>query len=342
MLTRLRATIGRRQKFFLKLAFGLSLITVVLYFVDFGEVADVLRRINPRFVILGIALIYTDRALMAYKWNPLLHIVGIRVPLGLLFRLYVVAPFAGMLLPANVGSDLFRAYGVSRYGFDVKAVLASIFVERALGFISMMVLVFMSIGLASYLLGEKLAQFSALWWILGTGALLVTGMVAFYYLVRGQRDGWTLRISNLPIVRQFHQVYLITQQYRGHLDTLGVVCTWTCLEQLVPIAMTFLVARSLNVDISVLELAAIVPIIVLAIRLPISLGGIGIQEGLSVALYSLVGVSPAEALLMNALGRVLHLLTQLPWAAHYIFARKRCAPQKFHPRGSGHDITQPR
>jgi glycosyltransferase 2 family protein len=328
MLTRFRAKIGRRQKFFLKLALGLGLIAVVLYFVDFGEMVDVLQRINPNFIILIIALIYADRALMAYKWNPLLHTVGIRVPLGLLFRLYVVAPFAGMLLPASVGSDLFRAYGISRYGFNIKAVLASILVERVLGFISMMVLVLTSIGLASYLLREKLAHFSALWWILGTGALLVTGMVAFYYLVRGRRDGCALKISNLPIVRQLHQVYLITQQYRGHLDTLSLVFAWTCLEQLVPIAMAFLVARSLNVDISILELAVIVPIIVLAIRLPISPGGIGIQEGLSVALYSLVGVSPAEALLMNALGRVLHLITQLPWAVHYIFSRNGSLPTK--------------
>jgi len=153
-------------------------------------------------------------------------------------------------------------------------------------------------------------------------------MVAFYYLVRGRRDGCALKISNLPIVRQLHQVYLITQQYRGHLDTLSLVFAWTCLEQLVPIAMAFLVARSLNVDISILELAVIVPIIVLAIRLPISPGGIGIQEGLSVALYSLVGASPAEALLMNALGRVLHLITPLPWAVYYIFSRNGSLPIK--------------
>src|SRR5919108_1802934 len=197
MLTGFRAKISHRQKFFLKLALGLGLIAVVLYFVDFGEMVDVLQRMNHSFIILIIALIYADRALMAYKWNPLLHTVGIRVPLGLLFRLYVVAPFAGMLLPAGVGSDLFRAYGISRYGFNIKAVLASILVERALGFISMMVLVLTSIGLASYLLREKLAHLSALWWIFGTGALLVTGMVAFYYLIRGRRDGCALKISNL-------------------------------------------------------------------------------------------------------------------------------------------------
>jgi glycosyltransferase 2 family protein len=328
MLSRFRAKIGRRQRFFLKLALGLGLIVVVLSFVDFGEMVDVLVRINSSFIILIIALIYADRALMAYKWNPLLHTVGVRAPLGLLFRLYVVAPFAGMLLPASIGSDLFRAYGLSRYGFNVKAVFASILVERALGFISLMVLVLTSVGLASYLLREELTHFSALRWILGTGACLVTGMVAFYYLVGGQRDGWTLRISTLPIVRQFHQVYLLTQQYRGRLDTLGLVWAWTCLEQLVPIAMTFLIARSLSVDISILELAVMVPIIVLAIRLPISPGGIGIQEGLSVALFSLVGVSPAEALLMNALGRVLHLLTQLPWAVHYIFSSNGSWPPK--------------
>jgi uncharacterized protein (TIRG00374 family) len=326
MRTRLWAKIGHRQALLLKLALGLGLIAVVLHFVDFNEMVEVVRRLDPRFILLIIALIYTDRALMVYKWNPLLHTVGIHVPFGVLFRLYVVAPFAGMLLPAGVGSDLFRAYGVSRYGFNVKAVLASILVERALGFMAMLVLVLTSIGLAFYLFREALAHFAALWWVLGSSVLLVTGMVAVYYLVSGQGGNSSRRISTLLLVRQFQQIYRITQQYKGQRGTLGVALAWTCLEQLVPIGMNFLVARSLHVDVSIFEVAAIVPIIVLAIRLPISLGGIGIQEGLSVALYALVGVSPAEALLMNALGRVLHVGTQLPWAVHYLLSRPHPLP----------------
>jgi hypothetical protein len=57
MLARFRAKIGRRQKFFLKLALGLGLIAVVLYFVDFGEMVDVLQRMNHSFIIFIIALI---------------------------------------------------------------------------------------------------------------------------------------------------------------------------------------------------------------------------------------------------------------------------------------------
>jgi uncharacterized protein (TIRG00374 family) len=307
----------------LKLALGLGLIAVVLHFVDFNEMGEVVRRLEPRFILLIIALIYTDRALMVYKWNPLLHTIGIRVPFGVLFRLYVVAPCVGMFLPAGVGSDLFRAYGVSRYGFNVKAVLASILVERALGFMAMLGLVLASIGLAFYLFKEALAHFVALWWVLGSGVLLVLGMVAVYYLVSGQGGDASRRLSTLLLVRQLQQIYRIAQQYKGQRGTLGVALAWTCLEQLVPIAMSFLVAQSLQVDVSIVEVAAIVPIIVLAIRLPISLGGIGVQEGLSVALYALVGVSPAEALLMNALGRVLHVGTQLPWVLHYLWSRPR-------------------
>jgi uncharacterized protein (TIRG00374 family) len=326
MHTRLWAQISRRQTFLLKLALGIGLIGVVLHFVDVNEMVAVVRRLDPRFILLIIALIYTDRALMVYKWNPLLRTVGIRVPFGVLFRLYVVAPFAGMLLPAGVGSDLFRAYGVARYGFNVKAVLASILVERALGFMAMLLLVLTSVGLAVALFRQALADFAILWWLLGSGVLLGTGMVAAYCLVRGPGGNASRRMSRLLLVRQLQQIYGIAQRYKGHRGTLGVALAWTCLEQLVPIGMNYLVARSLHVEVSILEVAAIVPIIVLAIRLPISLGGIGVQEGLSVALYALVGVSPAEALLMNALGRLLHVGTQLPWAVYYLVSRHRSLP----------------
>ena len=62
----------------------------------------------------------------------------------------------------------------------------------------------------------------------------------------------------------------------------------TFLAQLVPVATGFLLFRALGIQVSTLELLAIIPLIILAIRLPISFDGIGIQEGLYVGLFALV------------------------------------------------------
>jgi hypothetical protein len=64
---------------------------------------------------------------------------------------------------------------------------------------------------------------------------------------------------------------------------------------------------------------AIVPLIVLAIRIPVSFEGIGIQEGLYVMLLAMVGVSSAEALVLSTATRVMGVLCSLPWGLHYIF-----------------------
>ena len=50
----------------------------------------------------------------------------------------------------------------------------------------------------------------------------------------------------------------------------------------------FLLAQALHIDVSLVELVAIIPLIVLIVRLPLSIQGFGVQEGLYVALFSLV------------------------------------------------------
>ena len=43
------------------------------------------------------------------------------------------------------------------------------------------------------------------------------------------------------------------------------------------------------------------------------------QEGLFVALLGLLGISPAAALVLSSLKRIVALICALPWAAYYLF-----------------------
>jgi len=78
-------------------------------------------------------------------------------------------------------------------------------------------------------------------------------------------------------------------------------------------------AYSLHIDLSPLELMAIIPLTMLATRLPISLDGLGVEEGIYVVLFALIGVSASEAFLLSATERVLSLICLLPWGIHFIF-----------------------
>lgn len=315
-----------RWSFWLKVFLSLALLGVVIYLVDPQKAADTLLSLNPWYLLPYAALYFLDRALMAYKWNILLVALKVQVPFLILFRSCSVAPLVGMVLPATIGGDAFRVYSLARHKISAQAVLASIIVERIIGFCAILLLAAISLGLVFYIMRDEWTQFAGLGWLL----LVLTGltMVAFL-LFRGLRGGWVkalaARFSKYPLASKLYAFWAKFWEFRNHQGAIATVFGWTSLEQLVPVGWNFLLVQALHIDVSILELLAVVPLIILAIRLPVSFEGIGLQEGLYVGLLALVGVPPAEALILSTATRIMNALCALPWAIHYLVRKNQGA-----------------
>lgn len=322
LLDERRRRTRNRWLFVLKIAISFGLLGLILYFVDYLEFVDVLASMNPWYMLALIALINVDRVLMAYKWSPLLGVFSIRIPLIYLIRVYSVAPLAGMAMPSSIGGDLFRIYSLSRYKVNKSAVMASMIVERGIGVAAILVPVGLSVVVAIFLLRNEFAEFNGVIWTAAIGVLLAA--VATWSVYRVSRRGIDRiieKISKYPLLGKFAGVYLMLKKFEGQSRTIAFVFALTVVEQMLPLVTYFLIVRALGVDVSILEIIAIVPVIVLALRLPISIDGIGVQEGLIVGLFALAGVSAAEALLMSVSARVITVVAAAPWTIYYIIGR---------------------
>jgi uncharacterized protein (TIRG00374 family) len=309
-----------RWQFAGKLLLSLGLLGLVLYFVDFRELGDIVVNLDSWYLTACIAITYLDRALMAYKWNLLLRVADVRVPFSLLFRTYLISPLIGILLPSSIGSDLFRVYHLSRYSIDALSVVAAIIVERVIGFIALLLLTLVSLGIALYLMRDSWPYFKEV-----GAALLLCGVIAAGLIGTALRSFKFVvyrlgsRFANHPFVDKLRQAYVLYSEYRNHFGIVLIVTAWTFVELMTSIFSNFLLVRALHVNVSLLEVVAMLPLIMLAARLPISLNGIGVVEGLAVAMFGLVGVSAAETLLLTTLGRAIWILCGFPWAIHYLF-----------------------
>ncbi len=311
-------------KFALRLLLGLILLALVSYFVEIREVGAVLLRTNLWYVLAVVVWFYADRGLMAYKWGLLLNGFNIRIPLVTLTRIYLTAYTAGVLLPTTIGGDLFRWYSLSRYKIDAKAVAASIFVERFLGVLTAVALAFISLAIIFFLMKDSWHYFDELAWsLLATVVIGTVVAVALLIILKKTRGKVRLPISKIPIMVKIRQVLAMCYAFRSQRNTLSVVSVWTFIEQAFSVIVTFLLARALQIDVSVLELVAVVPLITLAVRIPISFEGIGVQEGLYVALLGLVGVPGVEALVLSALTRFVFIGCSLPWGIHFLLSGNR-------------------
>jgi glycosyltransferase 2 family protein len=306
----------------LRLVVSATLIGLVLVFVDFRTLVGVLAGLNLWYLLAGAVVIHLDRWVMAYKWNLLLAKLNVRVPLFVLFRAYIAAPVFQVILPSTVGTDLFRLYVLSRFKVDTQSVFASMILERLIGLVSIVLLVLLSFGLAFYVMGDQWMD------VVGMGWGFLAGAIAFTVLVLAAGLGLVGLIKKMPqkLSQRFkldklRGIYALSAEYRRHPGTVTKVFIWTCFEHFLHIAVLYLMAYSLHIDASLVQLAVIVPLTTLALRLPISLDGIGVQEGMYVLLFSMIGVSPSEAFVLSMLRRVVPMLCALPWAIHHLFQR---------------------
>jgi uncharacterized protein (TIRG00374 family) len=318
-----------KASFSLKVLLSSILLGVVLYVVDYREVLHIVASSKPWYLLAFAVVFYMDRALMAYKWRPLLWVVNVAVNYLVLLQLSFVAPLIGTVLPATVGGDAFRVYRVTKLGFSARDVISSIIMERLIGLAALLLLVGISVGLALYLFDGSLAYIGAPGWLL---LALVALTVPIFLVVWILRTSWAKRVfckfSRYTVINWLWELYIRLGYFRHHHRIIIFVFGLTFLEQLIPIAGDYILIKALHIDVSFIVVVAIVPIIVLTSRLPISFEGIGLQEGLYIGLLSLVGVTPSEALVLSSANRIMGILCMLPWGAHYLFSNRKTSPLK--------------
>jgi glycosyltransferase 2 family protein len=305
-----------------RLAVSALLIGLVMLVVDLRVLLEALMGLNPWYLLASAVVLHGDRWIMAYKWNLLLSKLDVRVPLMVLFRAYMAAPIFQVVLPSTVGTDLFRFYVLSRFKVNVQAVFASMILERLIGFVAIVLLVLMSFGLAFYVLRDQWMDVVGMGWGFLLGAVIFTGLffgvgLALVLLIGKLPQKLTQRLR----LGKLRHIYVLSAEYRKHPGTVLKVLAWTLFEHSFHIAVLYLMAYALHINASFIELAVIVPLTTLALRLPISLDGIGVQEGMFVLLFAMAGVSPSEAFLLSMLRRVVPMLLAIPWVIHHLFGR---------------------
>jgi uncharacterized membrane protein YbhN (UPF0104 family) len=89
---------------------------------------------------------------------------------------------------------------------------------------------------------------------------------------------------------------------------------------------------------SIVAIAAVVPLVLLAMLLPMSIGGWGVREGAAVALQPIAGVAAADALAASVAFGIVALAVALP-GLFAIWARRRTQRAEIVP-GSEHVVLQ--
>jgi len=293
-----------------QLAVSLGILVYFLSTIDFREAFRPIPNSGWIFFLATALLANLDRVLMAFKWNLLVRVQGIRVPFREALRSYYFGTFWGIVLPSSVGGDAVRIYRISSLTGAPRSILSSVVVERILGVLSVLTMVLMGAGL-------YLAYFrrGSLTLLVGVAALLAAGWFLFWVSLRvtlpARLQGWLAARTGrwgerLQGLVSAHQIY------RYHPGAVFRFLGLSVLEQGIPVACTYLVARGLGLPIPLLVFLMFTPLVMGLSRIPISFDGFGIREGMYVYSLGQAGVPAADALVVGFLSHLVGNLSVLP------------------------------
>lgn len=297
------------------------LVLIVRATGDVGSLARQIATISPLAIVLAIVLNTLNRALMAYKWIRLLASRGQILSLIRAIKIYCSSTIWGMLLPATVGADAVRAACTVREGVPTNEVIASIGIERILGALATPLL---AVGALALLLasGDFDPRLNPVWWasvisiVVGILLLVLTFDARFHDLLHRRLMGRFQRFKVFQLLEKSHDSF---RAYRSTRGELGIFFVLSLLENSFPIFVTWIIAYGLGTPVALIHLAAAVPLAYLVARIPFSIGGIGVYEGMFVLILSTAGISLEQSIAMTLTARVLQIVSWLPWWFAYMW-----------------------
>lgn len=288
----------------LRLAITAIILALLARGIDFGESARAIAAIDLRYLALVLALVAIDRCVMIWRWILLLRASGIAITTAAAARLFLVSSFVGSFLPAGVGADAARAYGLARENTSGSEALASVAVDRILGVIA---IVFMAaVGVMAWnpasqdqrqfgIMAALLAACAALFWSNVWLPLLIPRSFATHGI--GRR---VLRLAEA------------LGRYRSRQAVLTHVLAWSIAVQVLRITQAYYLGLGLELTVPYSYYLLFMPVGLLMLLLPISISGFGVPQGVIVWLLRPVGVPDTQSFALSTLIILTGLAGNLP------------------------------
>ncbi|WP_457594092.1 lysylphosphatidylglycerol synthase transmembrane domain-containing protein [Hydrogenimonas sp.] len=256
-----------------KILVSVSLLGFLITKLDFSSLtklqSDIVGYLLVSTIIMFVALWF-----MTARWKVVLLLIKLKsYSLTLLYKFYLIGHFFSIFIPGAIGGDAMRFYYISKvYKLTKPSSLLSVFIERIAGLFALAIILMFSL-LFNDTLREKLHFGYELIFLSSLGIVLAL-VIAKYFVNK--------------------------KVHVGYKD-MGSILLLSGLGQFGDIAVAYVYSQYFQLDISLLSLMSIMPLVYIATVIPISLGGVGVREGVMTAGMALYGVHVSDAVIVSFL-----------------------------------------
>lgn len=278
----------------IRLAITAIILALLARGIDFGESARAIAAIDLGFLALVLGLVAIDRCVMIWRWILLLRARAIRISSGEAAKIFLVSSFVGSFLPAGIGADAARAWGLSRDATTGSDALASVVVDRLLGVVSLVAMAM--VGVIAWAPDERND-----WRVVAAVVILSIACGAAFAIDMLLRRVIPAHHHDNFLIRRALKIADAVGRYRGHRGTLLHVMAWSIVVQWLRITQAYFLGLGLGMTVPYAYYLLFMPIGLLMLLLPISISGFGVPQGVIVWLLRPVGVPDAQAFALSTL-----------------------------------------
>ena len=282
---------------------ALALLVWLLAQQDWSEIWGNIQQIGLSRFLLAAMLLMLSRMAISLRWYALLRGAGEQSTYRASLRITFAGLFANNFLPSTIGGDGVRLAGGMQAGWNGAVLAASLVMDRLVGMFGMATFLPFTIPLALkyYSLGiQKVAPVTAF------SGMKVNDTEEVTLL------GQLIKRIRRVLVRIWQTIILWVRRP----SSLVLPILYNYGHVLLTFAMLWVLLKSLGAPLSYLETAGLWAAVYFISLLPISIGGLGLQEwAIWFAFHQIGGISEAHSLTLALLYRTLMMLSSLPGAA---------------------------
>lgn len=301
-----------------KTIIAISLLGYLFSLVDWDTFLSAIKNANIFYILVPAFMAYFGIYISILKWSIFLKNYGIVISKLKLYSIYSISAFFNNFLPTTVGGDFYRIISLNKQiPVKKKEIISSIILERGFGFLSLFSI--------NFLLAPFYYKFLLNKSFLLIQVLIVIGFISIIFLIF--KYNLLIRLKNKLIKKEF----IILNKFHSLVISISNIKSkktliYGFLNSIV-FCLTIATARyilflAFNIQVDFFYILLVSSIAQIIGILPISLNSIGVNEGLSVFLFSLVGVPIEISLVVALVGRVSLIATSSLGGLFYFFDNK--------------------
>ncbi len=310
---------NRRVLFALaKAAVSVLLIWFLVSRIDFNEMQSRLAGLSLSGAAFAVFVLGVQAIAATQRWRVVAQTMGVLIEFGRASRIVLIGLFFNQTLPSSIGGDAVRVWMVTQDGTRLGKAVNIVLGDRVLALMVLVILMAVTLPLLLDRVSDPVITH-------GMTILVAVGCAGILlFLIAGRQIAMTL--GRWRVTRPFGELAADFRSLFYGFGPAAQLVGWSAMIHVLTVASIFVLAGALGVAAGFLDCLIIVPAVILATTIPVSVAGWGVREGAMVVGFSQIGIASPDALAISICFGLAQIVVGLPGGLLWLIHRKKDPP----------------